>query len=110
MHLIRTSLQRTLLTIVGVGGGTPPTLNPSPLNSGWQASNNKQAHLLSVFVIAPFQRFGLYSTLAIFCIDTCPSQIQNLSPQLTSGGLGRHAKLGGGLPGRCKETGLGGST
>ena len=60
-------------------------LNPAS-NKQASNSNSKQACLLSVLAITLSQRFRLYSNLAIFCIDTWLSQIQSLSPKLTSGG------------------------
>ena len=79
---------------------------PLPLN----LANNKQASkhatskqqatlLLSVLVITPFHRFGLYSTLAISYPKWCPCQIQVLSQKLTGGGPGPRGGVTG--PGPC---------
>ena len=51
---------------------------------------------MSLFQLGHYSgpRVGLYFTLAIFCIDVWLSQIQSLSAQLTSGGLGRGCQVG----------------
>ena len=64
---------------------------PFPLN----LANNKQqvTRLRSVLAIISSQCSGLYSTPAIFCIDTCDFQIQSLSPKLIGGGPGRRCQV-----------------
>ena len=59
-----------------------------------QASNNKQALLLSILAIAPPHRSGLYSTLAILQPRWWPCQIQVLSQKLTGGAPGRGRQVG----------------
>ena len=63
----------------------------------WGEQRGLQAttRLLPVLAITPSQRFGLYSTLAIFCIDTWLSQIQNLSPNPPVVARGVGPKSGG---------------
>ena len=68
---------------------------PLPLNlANKQASKQQQALLLSVLTIAPFQRFGLYSTRAILEPRWWPCQIQVLSQKLTSGAPGWGRQVG----------------
>ena len=68
-------------------------LHDSPL-ANKQASKQQQALLLSVLTIAPFQRFGLYSTLAILEPRWWPCQIQVFSQKLTGGAPGRGRQVG----------------
>ena len=65
------------------------TSNKQQATSNKQQATSKQALLLSVLAIAPFHRFGLYSTLAMLYPRWCPCQIQILSQKLTGGAPGR---------------------
>ena len=80
--------------------GRPTALYPQPLvqppQTGLSPTKNdhfslhKDASLhVSVLPISLAQRFGLYSTLAIFWTNTPLSQIQSLSLRRTDGGLRR---------------------
>ena len=68
---------------------------PLPLNlANKQASKQATTRLRAVLAIAPFQRLGPDSTLAILQPRWCPGQIQVLSQKLTGGGPGRWRQVG----------------
>ena len=72
---------------------TPLPLNLA--NKQQQATSNKQqARLRAVLAIAPSQRLGPDSTLAILEPRWWPCQIQVLSQKLTGGGPGRWREVG----------------
>ena len=73
---------------------TPLPLNLANNNKQQQATTSKQARHHSVLAIAPSQRLGLDSTLAILEPRWCPWQIQVLSQKLTGGGPGRWRQVG----------------
>ena len=77
---------------------TTPLSPYTQLATSKQVVSNNNTPCFCLAIISS-QHFGLYSSLAIFCNDTWPSEAKSLSPQLTCGGSGQRRQVG-----RCPLT------